>query len=141
MGELVVHVGELGQGQLVKVINNAVAAANTAVVAEALLRGQAGGRDLDALVTVMKAGSGASAMLELKERPMRSHDWTTLFKLEHMLKDLRLCLQEAEAAGAGMRVGRARRPSSWPRPSARGSASRTSRRVLEVVEERSGARL
>ena len=44
MGELVVHVGALGQGQLVKVINNAVAAANAAVVAEALLAGSRAAR-------------------------------------------------------------------------------------------------
>ena len=53
MGELIVHVGEVGQGQLVKVINNAVAAANAAVVAEALLVGKLAGADLDALVKVM----------------------------------------------------------------------------------------
>ena len=60
MGELIVHVGNVGQGQLVKVINNAVAAANTAVAAEALLAGELAGADLDALVTVIRAGSGAS---------------------------------------------------------------------------------
>ena len=87
-----------------KVINNAVAAANTAVAAEALLAGKLAGADLDALVTVMRAGSGASAMLELKAGPMRAHDWSTLFKLEHMLKDLRLCLEEAEAVGARMEL-------------------------------------
>jgi 3-hydroxyisobutyrate dehydrogenase-like beta-hydroxyacid dehydrogenase len=42
-------------------------------------------------------------MLDLKAGPMRAHDYTTLFKLEHMLKDLRLGLDEAEAAGVGMR--------------------------------------
>jgi 3-hydroxyisobutyrate dehydrogenase len=31
---------------------------------------------------------------------MREHDYTTLFKLEHMLKDVRLCLEAGEAAGA-----------------------------------------
>ena len=30
---------------------------------------------------------------------MREHDFTTLFKTEHMLKDVRLCLEEAQAAG------------------------------------------
>ena len=96
MGALVVHVGALGQGETVKLINNAVAAANAATVAEALLVGQATGVDLDALVQVMGAGSGGSAMLALKSRPMREHDYTTLFKLEHMLKDVRLCLEAAE---------------------------------------------
>ena len=39
-------------------------------------------------------------MLELKAGPMREHDYTTLFKLEHMLKDVRLCLEEGQAVGA-----------------------------------------
>ena len=30
---------------------------------------------------------------------MREHDYTTLFKTAHMLKDVRLCLEEAQAAG------------------------------------------
>jgi 3-hydroxyisobutyrate dehydrogenase len=49
---------------------------------------------------VMAAGSGASTMLDLKAAPMREHDYTTLFKLDHMLKDVRLCLEEGQAAGA-----------------------------------------
>ncbi len=48
----------------------------------------------------MGAGSGASTMLELKAGPMREHDYTTLFKLEHMLKDVRLCLDEGAEIGA-----------------------------------------
>jgi 3-hydroxyisobutyrate dehydrogenase-like beta-hydroxyacid dehydrogenase len=100
MGKLIVHAGPLGHGQIVKVINNAVAAVNAAVVGEALLVGARAGVDLDALTEVMGAGSGASAMLALKAEPMRRHDYTTLFKLEHMLKDVRLCLEEGQAAGA-----------------------------------------
>jgi 3-hydroxyisobutyrate dehydrogenase-like beta-hydroxyacid dehydrogenase len=98
MGELVVHVGELGQGEMLKIINNSVAAANAATVGEALLVAQRTGVDLDALVQVMGKGSGGSAMLELKSGAMREHDYTTLFKLEHMLKDVRLCLEAGQAA-------------------------------------------
>jgi 3-hydroxyisobutyrate dehydrogenase len=99
MGELIVHVGELGQGEMVKLINNALGAANAAAVAEALLLADATGVDLDALVTVVQAGSGASAQMQMKSAPMRAHDYTTLFKTEHLLKDVRLCLEEAQAAG------------------------------------------
>jgi 3-hydroxyisobutyrate dehydrogenase-like beta-hydroxyacid dehydrogenase len=99
MGELVVHVGELGQGQMVKVINNAVAAANASTLAQALVVGRATGVDLEALVRIMGASSGGSTMLGLKAGPMRAHDYATLFKLEHMLKDVRLCLEEGQAAG------------------------------------------
>jgi 3-hydroxyisobutyrate dehydrogenase-like beta-hydroxyacid dehydrogenase len=99
MGRLIVHVGELGQGEMLKLINNSLGAANAAAVAEALLLADATGVDLDALVQVVSAGSGASAQLELKSAAMRAHDYTTLFKTDHMLKDVRLCLEEAQRAG------------------------------------------
>jgi 3-hydroxyisobutyrate dehydrogenase len=100
MGEVIVHAGPLGHGQMVKLINNAVAACNAAVLGQALVVGARAGVDLDALSTVMQAGSGASTMLELKAGPMREHDYTTLFKLDHMLKDVRLCLDEGQGVGA-----------------------------------------
>ena len=99
MGSLISYVGELGQGQMLKLINNSLGAANAAALAEALLLARATGIDLDALVEVTSAGSGASAQLTLKSGPMRAHDYTPLFKTAHMLKDVRLCLQEAETAG------------------------------------------
>lgn len=99
MGELIVHVGELGQGEMLKLINNSLGAANAVAVAEALLLADATGVDLDALVKVTQSGSGASAQLQMKAGPMRAHDYTTLFKAEHLLKDVGLCLEEAQAAG------------------------------------------
>jgi 3-hydroxyisobutyrate dehydrogenase-like beta-hydroxyacid dehydrogenase len=99
MGKLIVHVGALGQGEMLKLINNSLGAANAAAVAEALLLAEATGVDLDALVEVAGAGSGGSAQLQLKSAAMREHDFTPLFKTAHMLKDVRLCLEEAQAAG------------------------------------------
>jgi 3-hydroxyisobutyrate dehydrogenase len=99
MGRTIAHVGELGQGEMLKLINNALGAANAAALAEALLLARATGLDLDAFTQVLATGSGASAQLELKTAAMRSHDYTPLFKTEHMLKDVRLCLEEAQTAG------------------------------------------
>ena len=39
MGEVIVHAGPLGHGQMVKLINNAVAASNAAVLGQALVVG------------------------------------------------------------------------------------------------------
>jgi 3-hydroxyisobutyrate dehydrogenase-like beta-hydroxyacid dehydrogenase len=99
MGELIVHAGPRGHGQMIKLLNNAMAAANAAVVGEALVVGSRAGVDLDALVKVVSSGAGGSTMLDLKAGPMRHHDYTTLFKLEHMLKDVRLCLEEGQRLG------------------------------------------
>ena len=49
---------------------------------------------------MVSVGLGASAQLSLKGRSMHAHDYTPLFKTAHMLKDVRLCLEEAEDAGA-----------------------------------------
>ena len=100
MGEVIVHVGALGQGEMLKLINNSVGAANAAALAEGLLLARACGLDLDAFAQVLSSGSGASAQLDLKAGAMRAHDYTpALFKTAHMLKDVRLCLEEAQAAG------------------------------------------
>lgn len=140
MGSLVVHAGGHGHGTLVKVINNAVAAANAATLAQALVVGRAAGADLDALTEVMGAGSGASAMLALKAAPMREHDWTTLFKAEHMLKDVRLCLEAAEHAGAGFPAAGAA-GELLAEIVARGLGSADFAALLEAVEERMGVRV
>src|SRR5829696_1150010 len=100
MGEVILHVGELGQGQTVKVISNTVGAANCATLAQALVVGKAAGVDLPSLVSVLGASSAASTMVTLKAERMLAHDYTPLFRLEHMLKDVGICLSESEAAGA-----------------------------------------
>jgi 3-hydroxyisobutyrate dehydrogenase len=99
MGEVILHVGPLAHGQTVKVISNAVSATNASTLAQALVVGSALGVDVDALVEVMRTGSAGSAMLNLKAAPLRDHDYTTLFKTEHMLKDVRLAIEEGQAAG------------------------------------------
>jgi 3-hydroxyisobutyrate dehydrogenase-like beta-hydroxyacid dehydrogenase len=98
MSQRVIHAGPLGSGQAIKVINNAVAAANAVTVAEALIAGSAAGIDIDALVAVMASGSGGSKMLESKAQPMRDHDYTPLFRVAHMAKDVRLCLESSPSA-------------------------------------------
>ena len=140
MGELVLHVGPLGHGQVVKLLNNAVAAANAHTLAQALVAGAAIGVDLDALVRVMGAGSGGSAMLDLKARPMREHDYTTLFKLEHMLKDVRLCLETTQDAGAPFPAAAAARE-VLTAGMARGLGQEDFAALLEAVEGFAGRRI
>jgi 3-hydroxyisobutyrate dehydrogenase-like beta-hydroxyacid dehydrogenase len=140
MGEVIVYVGELGQGQMLKLINNSLGAANAAAVAEALLLAHATGVDLDALVQVTSAGSGASMQLTLKSGPMREHDYTTLFKTAHMLKDVRLCLQEAETAGVPFpAAGHAR--DMLAATIARGHADDDYAAMIEAAEGFAGRRL
>ena len=140
MGELILHVGELGQGEMLKLINNSLGAANAAAVAEALLLADATGVDLDALVAVTQSGSGASAQMQSKAGPMRKHDYTTLFKTEHLLKDVRLCLEEAQAAGVPFPAA-AHARDLLAATMGRGHAAEDYASVIEAAEGLAGRRL
>ena len=106
MGQLIVHCGPSGHGQMVKLLNNALAATNAAALAQAIDAAERYGLDTDRMLEVMGAGSAKSTMLDLKARPMIERDYDPLFKLEHMLKDVRHCLTEAEALGQPLNLVR-----------------------------------
>ena len=140
MGELVLHVGETGQGQTVKLINNAVAAANASTLAQALVVGRgARGRPRRP-----RAGHGRRQRQQHdarpQGRPMIEHDYSTLFKLEHMLKDVRLCIEEGQAAGVPFPAAAAVRE-LLTAGMGRGLADADFAAVVEVVEGTAGIRL
>jgi 3-hydroxyisobutyrate dehydrogenase-like beta-hydroxyacid dehydrogenase len=137
MGKLVVHVGPQGHGSVVKLLNNTTAAVNALAVAEAMVAAQKAGVDTDKLREVMAAGSGGSAMLDLKAGPMLTHDFTPLFKLAHMLKDVRHCLTEAERLGARMKLGELAE-ADYSRADRKGLGEQDFAAVVDVVEGDSG---
>jgi 3-hydroxyisobutyrate dehydrogenase len=105
VGERIVHVGPQGHGQLAKLLTNVMGAVNAAAVAESVVAVRAAGLDPDAFLEVAAGSAGNSAMLTLKARPMFDESFEPLFKLEHMLKDVRHCLAEADALGVELRLG------------------------------------
>ena len=140
MGELIVHVGEVGRGQQVKVISNAVAAVNCATLAQALVVARREGVDLEAMLEVMGSGAANSMMLQLKGGPMLAHDFEPLFKLEHMLKDVIFCLEEARAAGGAFPFA-ALAGELYAAGAGRGLGERDFAAVLEVAEALSDTRV
>jgi 3-hydroxyisobutyrate dehydrogenase len=140
MGEVILHVGPAGHGQTVKVISNAVSATNAATLAQALVVGKATGVDLEALVAVLGASSSASTMVTLKAKPMLAHDYTPLFRLEHMLKDVGFCLDEGKAAGAPFPSAALARE-LYAAAMGRGLADEDFAAVLEAVEGMAGIKI
>jgi 3-hydroxyisobutyrate dehydrogenase len=64
-GDPVIHVGPVGTGQFAKLLNNALLAANLAVADDALTLAGAAGIRLDAMVDVLRHGSGRSFGLDV----------------------------------------------------------------------------
>jgi len=140
MGEKILHVGPLGHGQTVKVISNAVGATNCATLAQALVVGKASGVDLGALVDVLGASAAASTMVTLKAEPMVAHDYTPLFRLDHMLKDMGIALETSAAAGAPFPSAALARE-LYLAAQHRGLGDEDFAAVLEAVEGLAGVRI
>ena len=135
MGKLVLRVGPSGHGQMAKLINNTLAAVNAAALAEGLTLAGRHGLDTEALLEVVAAGSGASAMQQLKARPMLDRELDPLFKLEHMLKDVRHCLAEARALGVELPLAE-RAERLYAAAAERGLGQKDFAAVIEIVDER-----
>jgi 3-hydroxyisobutyrate dehydrogenase len=106
LGERIVHVGPVGHGQMAKLLTNTMGAVNAAALAECVHTAKSVGLDPHAFLEVASGSAGASAMVTLKGEPMFEERFEPpLFKLEHMLKDVRHCIAEARALGIELRLG------------------------------------
>jgi 3-hydroxyisobutyrate dehydrogenase len=95
MGTTITHMGDAGAGQTVKLCNQLVCAINLQAICEALALGRASGVDLDQLREVLLGGSAASWMLDKLGPAMIAGDASAGFRIDLMLKDLRLVQEQA----------------------------------------------
>jgi 3-hydroxyisobutyrate dehydrogenase-like beta-hydroxyacid dehydrogenase len=105
----VFHVGERpGLGQVMKLANNLLSATAMAVSSEAIVMGVKAGLDPKTMLDVINAGSGRNTATQDKfPRSVLPRRFDFGFTAGLMLKDVKLCLDEAEAQGVPMWVGNA----------------------------------
>jgi hypothetical protein len=109
------HIGKVffigerpGMGQTMKLCNNLLSAAAMAATSEAIVFGVKAGLDPAIMVDVINAGSGRStASTDKFPRAVLPRSFDYGFATGLMHKDVKLCLEEAEAAGAQMWVAKA----------------------------------
>ena len=97
MGTTITHVGTSGAGQTVKLCNQLICGINIQAICEALALGRASGVDLTLLRRVLLGGSAASWMLDKLGPSMIAGDVGAGFRIDLMLKDLRLVQEHAQA--------------------------------------------
>src|SRR5262249_14402884 len=91
--EALVRLGEVGTGQIAKLLNNSLFAANLAVADDALTVGSALGIDAPALAQFLASGSGRSYGLEIVQRARTSAE-TRAAALPALAKDVESLLTE-----------------------------------------------
>jgi 3-hydroxyisobutyrate dehydrogenase-like beta-hydroxyacid dehydrogenase len=105
----VFYIGERpGMGQIMKLANNLISATTMAISSEAIVMGVKAGLDPAVMVDVINAGSGRNASTQDKfPRAVLPRTFDFGFATGLMYKDVRLCLEEAEALQVPMWVGSA----------------------------------
>lgn len=101
MGSDVVHCGEVGAGQVVKIMNNMVLLSTVNALAEAMAIAEAAGVDKTMLANVLRLGSADSYALRLTGEKFLARDEfpEKMFPASYALKDMRLALGLAQASG------------------------------------------
>lgn len=105
------HVGEkAGQAQMMKLVNNMVSVAALAATSEGMAMGMKFGLDPATMIDVMNASSGRnSATTDKFPRAVLPRTFDFGFQTQLSLKDMRMCLEEADAMGVPIMVGTAAR--------------------------------
>jgi len=133
MGTTIIHVGESGAGQTVKLCNQLVCGINIQAICEALALGRASGIDLDQLRNVLLGGSAASWMLEKLGPAMIAGDAAAGFRIDLMLKDLRLVQEQALSVGVPL-PGTALVTSQYVEASAHGEGVNGNQALFRVYD-------
>ena len=98
MGQKIIHVGPVGQGKVVKMVNQMMAAAHLVMIGEAFALGVRCGADPATLYDVIKTSSGYSKMMDLRLPGfLLDGNVDPGFRLDLMKKDVNLAVDSGQA--------------------------------------------
>jgi 3-hydroxyisobutyrate dehydrogenase len=96
MSRGIVHLGPVGSGAHLKLINNFVCGVQAASLAEALGMIERGGLDTELAMRVLTEGAPASPLFKTLSARMMARDYDPHFALKLMAKDLRYAIEQAK---------------------------------------------
>jgi 3-hydroxyisobutyrate dehydrogenase-like beta-hydroxyacid dehydrogenase len=100
------HLGPVGSGSAMKLVNNLLTVSYVALAGEALAFSDRLGLDRHRVIELLLEGGGRSAMLEQKRIALEERRYPAQFKLRLAEKDLTLVGEAAREAGAEVRIAR-----------------------------------
>ena len=141
LGQRLFHLGPLGAGQTVKIVNQMLAGGIMALIAEAFVLAKAAGANLEKMADVVSVSSGGSTMFDHRARKFILADrYVPGFKTELMRKDVSLALEMARQMDVPMPVASAALQ-QYLAAIRQGLASEDFAAVVEVCQSQAGVRL
>ena len=135
IGKNVFYVGDkIGMGQLMKLLNNMLSGTALAVTSEAVALGIKAGIAPQMMIDVFNASSGRNTATEAKfPNAILTRSFDIGFNTGLMFKDVRLCVEEAEALGVTMFVGSGTRQ-AWAHALGKGEPADDSTVIMQHYE-------
>ena len=106
MGSKIFHVGEVGCGNIAKLVNNMISSTCNAITAEGLVLGVKAGMDVGKLHEVLKGSTANSCWIERNyPKTVFQGNFEPGFRIALVCKDINLALEMAREYGVPMPVG------------------------------------
>ncbi|MFV8826994.1 NAD(P)-dependent oxidoreductase [Alkalihalobacterium sp. APHAB7] len=99
IGEYVVHVGPIGSGSVIKLINNMLVGVHTAALSEAYVMGAKAGVNPQVLYDIVKRSSGFSKSMDWSVEAIMDRQFDQRFSINLLHKDMGLAIDLAENLG------------------------------------------
>ena len=99
MAGSVVHVGDIGAGNIAKLCNQVVVALNIAAVSEALVLAQKAGVSPDRVYQAIRGGLAGSTVMDAKAPMMMDRNYEPGFRIDLHIKDLNNVLETSRGVG------------------------------------------
>ncbi len=109
MSKEIVHLGSVGSGAKMKLINNFVCGVQVASLAEGLTWIERSGLNVEKALNILKGGAPGSPLLSAISARMTGHNYAVNFLLELMAKDLRYAQTEALRCDVDLKTAAAAR--------------------------------
>jgi 3-hydroxyisobutyrate dehydrogenase-like beta-hydroxyacid dehydrogenase len=142
IGKKISYVGEKpGLAQMLKLVNNLLSATAVVITSEACVLGVKAGLDAEVMLDIINSSSGRNtATADKFPRVILPRTFDSGFKSELMYKDIKLCLDEAEALGVPMWVANAVRQ-LWAYAISQGGGSRDASTIIQYIEAWAGVKV
>ena len=135
MGKETIHLGPLGSGAKLKLVNNFLCGVQVAALAEGLAWIERSGLDVEKSLNFLKSAAPGSPLLAGISARMTAHDYTVNFLLKLMSKDLQYAHDAAAEAGIDLTTA-ANARALFEQAVAKGHAEQDMSAVIEPLRKR-----
>jgi 3-hydroxyisobutyrate dehydrogenase len=107
LGRDVIHLGPVGSGTMMKLVNNFLCGVQAASFAEAMALVEASGLERSRAMSILTAGAPGSGIVKRIVERLETNDFTPNFLLRWMAKDLTCALESAAEKGVSLPTAKA----------------------------------